>query len=231
MRHHVLGIGYLESEYDNVRAEWKNYDLDFCFVDTVEEAVCHFQKESCVCITVCADRIKNGSLDYLRQYNPPPVILISSACSLTQRANLLQRGAVDYLINATNQWQAAQSSGKDAVQYYLDSPDKASEPLTIVTAGELYFCLEYHTVEVRGIPVSLTPKEFDLLALMIAHPQRVYTYEIISEMVWNQIYDYSMHKTIINHISSLRNKLRVAPDLPKYIVTVSKVGFKFDCGK
>lgn len=172
MKNKVLGIGYMESEYEYVRREWLNHDVDFLFVDTVEEAVRRFLKSTYVCITVCMDRVGNGPLDYLRKYNPPPIILIPSGCSIEQRASLLQRGASDYLKNSTKLWPAAKNSGKDAVQFYLDSPEKATDPLTIVTAGDLYFCLEYRTVEVRGQSIELTAKEFDILALLITHPNR-----------------------------------------------------------
>ena len=140
MQHFVLGIGYNESEYEDVRKEWKSHDVGFSFVNSVEEAVCQLSKETYVCITVCIDRVGNGSLDYLRKYNAPPIILIPAGCSIPQRANLLQRGASDYLKKSTNLWPAAKSSGIDAVQYYLNNPQKATDPLTIVTAGDLYFC-------------------------------------------------------------------------------------------
>lgn len=228
MQHAVLGIGYLKSEYDDVRKEWKCHDVDFRFVDSVEDAVCQFTRETFVCITVCIDRVGNAPLDYLRKYNAPPIILIPTECSIEQRANLLQRGASDYLKNATSLWPAAQSSGKDPVQYYLDSQQKASDPLTIVTAGELYFCLEHRTVEVRGQPVELTPKEFDILALLITHPKRVFTFEMLIDQVWHDDYSFYSRKAIINHMSNLRKKLKVLPDIPEYVHSVHGVGYKFD---
>ena len=49
-------------------------------------------------------------------------------------------------------------------------------PLTIMDSGPLHFCLEYHEVEVAGQIVELTAKEFDILALLILNPRRVFTY-------------------------------------------------------
>jgi DNA-binding response OmpR family regulator len=225
----VLGIGYCESEYGTVRKEWKSHGVYFRFVNSVEEAVRRFLKEPYVCITICVDRVGNGPLDYLRRFNAPPIILIPSGCNIAQRASLLQRGASDYLKNATNQWQAAESSGKDAIQFYLDSAIKATDPLTIITDGVLYFCLETRTVEVLGRKIDLTPKEFEILALMIPHAQRVYTFEVLTYLIWGEEYQFDIHKkTIINHMSSLRRKLQVTPDVRNYIVSVSKAGYKFD---
>lgn len=226
--HIVLGIGYLESEYEPVRKAWRNHNVNFLFVGTVEEAIRRFIADTYVCLTICIDRVDSSTLGYLRQYNPPPIILIPTECSITQRATLLQRGASDYLKNSTNLWPAAESSGKDAVQYYLDSPQKASDPLTILTAGELYFCLEYRTVEVRGQSVNLTPKEFDILALLITHPKRVFTFNMTLELVWGAEYSDASRQMLWNHISRLRQKLRVEPDVPEFIKNVHGVGYKYD---
>ena len=227
MKHLVLSIGLPENEYEALRREWKEYHIGFRFVGTITEAVYWLSKEEYVCVSICADELDREQVQALRDANAPPIVLISLEKTAAQRAAYFHRGAADY-IHYTNRMQAAKSSGKDALRYYLDIEDKSGEPITILTYGELYFCLEYRTVEVRGIPVNLTPKEFDLLALLIAHPKRVYTFNVISELVWNEPYYPPIHRTIISHISSLRTKLKVARDIPNYIVNVSKIGYKFE---
>ena len=57
-------------------------------------------------------------------------------------------------------------------------------PLTEIQEGELYLCLEHRTVRVRERIINLTSKEFDILALLIANPKRVFTYELITDLVW-----------------------------------------------
>ena len=57
-------------------------------------------------------------------------------------------------------------------------------PLTEIQEGELYLCLEHRTVRVRERMINLTSKEFDILALLIANPKRVFTYELITDLVW-----------------------------------------------
>lgn len=56
------------------------------------------------------------------------------------------------------------SSEKDAIQ-----------PLTEIREGTLYFCKEQRLVSVHGQIIELTAKEFDILALLITHPRRVFT--------------------------------------------------------
>ena len=59
----------------------------------------------------------------------------------------------------------------------------SQEPLTIVDSGPLHFCLEFRSVELLGEHVSLTAKEFDILALLILNPRRVFTYEMIMDII------------------------------------------------
>ena len=102
------------------------------------------------------------------------------------------------------------------------------DPLTVITYGELSVCLEHRSVEVCGKEIDLTAKKFDILALMILNPKRVFTYEMIMDIVWHDKYDFYSRKTISNHVSNLRKKLSVSEDVPKYIKSVHSVGYKFD---
>ena len=69
-------------------------------------------------------------------------------------------------------------------------------PLTEIQEGELYLCLEHRTVRVRERIINLTSKEFDILALLIANPKRVFTYELITDLVWKEDCDFYSRKAI-----------------------------------
>lgn len=99
---------------------------------------------------------------------------------------------------------------------------------TEITEGDLYICLENRFVSVRDRTIELTAKEFDILALLAMHPKRVFTYEMITELVWKEEYATYSRKAIINHISNLRKKLKISPDTPDYIQSVHSVGYKFN---
>ena len=108
-------------------------------------------------------------------------------------------------------------------------PREHIEPaLTQIHKGDLHFCLEHRIVHVRGQEIDLTAKEFDILALLIMNPKRVFTYEMIVDIVWSENYDYYSRKAINNHISNLRKKLKIEPDIPDYIKSVHSIGYKFD---
>ena len=88
-------------------------------------------------------------------------------------------------------------------------PPQADQPFTEVREGDLYFCLEQRLVTVRGQAIPLTVKEFDIFALLILNPKRVFTYEMLLDLVWHEDYTYYSRKAINNHISNLRKKIRI----------------------
>jgi len=108
-----------------------------------------------------------------------------------------------------------------------DPLEHQKHPLTKIHEGDLYFCLEQRMVCVRDQEINLTAKEFDILALLIMNPKRVFTYEMIIDIVWHEDCDYYSRKAINNHVSNLRKKLKVEPDVPDYIKSVHSVGYKF----
>ena len=103
----------------------------------------------------------------------------------------------------------------------------AGQPLTEIREGDLYFCLEHRLVTVRDQEIALTVKEFDILALLIMNHKRVFIYELIADLIWNEDYTYYSRKAINNHVSNLRKKLRIRPDDPNYIKSVIGIGYKF----
>lgn len=111
-------------------------------------------------------------------------------------------------------------------QYFV--PKQADQSLTEIREGDLYFCLEQRLVTVRGQVIPLTVKEFEIFALLILNPKRVFTYEMLLDLVWHEDYTYYSRKAINNHVSNLRKKIRIAPDLPDYVKSVYGVGYKFD---
>lgn len=111
-------------------------------------------------------------------------------------------------------------------QYFF--PKQADQSLTEIREGDLYFCLEQRLVTVRGQAIPLTVKEFDIFALLILNPKRVFTYEMLLNLVWHEDYTYYSRKAINNHVSNLRKKIKITPDLPDYVKSVYGVGYKFD---
>ena len=153
--------------------------------------------------------------------------MLPAEYNAAQRYECVQRGAAQYISAARHRLEA-DMSGKDNMRYCLDLSDQERQPLTIITVKDLTFCLEYRTVEVRGQRIDLTAKEFDILALFITNQRRVFTYEMMMDLIWQEDYSYYSRKAVNNHISNLRRKIKIAPDVPDYVKSVYGVGYKFE---
>ena len=101
-------------------------------------------------------------------------------------------------------------------------------PFTEIEIGELYLCLEQRRVCVRNIEIHLTMKEFDFIVLLMMNPKRVFTYELLVDLIWHEDYAFYSRKAVNNHVSNLRKKLKIAPDIPDYVKSVYGVGYKFE---
>ena len=103
-----------------------------------------------------------------------------------------------------------------------------SQPLTEIREGDLYFCLEEREVAVQGKKVDLSVREFNALYLLLMNRRRVMTFETIAYQVWSEEYVEYELTAIHNIMSRLRQKLKISPDIPDYIISVRGVGYKFD---
>ena len=134
---------------------------------------------------------------------------------------------VNYLLDSQKQ-QKNPADSPFAISETNRGQTVIDEPFTEIRMGDLYFCQEQRLVYIGEQEIKLTAKEFDILALLITHPKRVFTYELIMELVWNEDYSYYSRKAINNHISNLRRKIKVSPDVPDYVKSVYGVGYKFE---
>ena len=92
------------------------------------------------------------------------------------------------------------------------------------SVGNLVIDFERYEVHVKGAPVDLTYKEFELLRFLATHPGKVFTREVLLDKVWG--YDfYGGTRTVDVHIRRLRAKLETGG--ATYIETVRHVGYKF----
>ena len=88
---------------------------------------------------------------------------------------------------------------------------------------------EAHRAWLHDRELDLTPKEFDLLALLVAEAGRVVPRQRIMREVWDEHW-YGPTRTLDVHVSTLRRKLGDDPAAPRLITTVRGVGFRFETG-
>ena len=86
-----------------------------------------------------------------------------------------------------------------------------------------------HVVRRGGEVVRLRPKEFQLLAMLAAHPGRAYTRRQLLDRVWGAGHAGDP-RTVDVHVRWLRSKLEARPDAPEHLVTVRGLGYRLDPG-
>ena len=103
---------------------------------------------------------------------------------------------------------------------------KEEESAKVVECRGLKIDCESRRVHIHGKEVNLTAKEFDLLELLVFHPNKVYSREDLLNTVWG--YDYPGDaRTVDVHIRRLREKIEVNPGVPDYVHTKWGVGYYF----
>jgi DNA-binding response OmpR family regulator len=162
--------------------------------------------------------------EFLRQYRrekQTPVIVITAKEEETDAVLGLELGADDYVVKPFRMRELV-----SRVRAVLRRGEVAADPNRILSAGDLNLDPATHTLLVRGAHADLTPLEFDLLALLMSAPGRVFTRQQISERLADSGFT-GLDRTLNVHIRNLRAKIESNPAEPEYIETVFGVGYRF----
>ncbi|MGD9792211.1 MAG: response regulator transcription factor [Acidimicrobiia bacterium] len=164
----------------------------------------------------------------LRERGSTPIIVISARGEEIDRVLLLELGADDYLVKPFGMRELV--ARVRAVMRRTEAASASPEQIAataranaVYEVGEVVCDVRSRRVTAKGEPVELTPKEFDLLAMLMAEPGRVFRRQEILETVWDPHW-YGPSKTIDVHLAAVRRKLGDAIT----IATVRGVGFRIE---
>jgi two-component system, OmpR family, response regulator RegX3 len=162
----------------------------------------------------------------IRSRSRVPIIMVTAKSSEIDTVVGLEVGADDY-VSKPYRLRELVARMRAALRR---APPPA--PATAASAGALEVgdvCLdpERHEVFVRGEPVTLPLKEFELLAVLLENAGRVLTRDVLIDRVWGADY-VGDTKTLDVHIKRLRAKVEVDPSKPRSIVTIRGLGYKFE---
>jgi two-component system response regulator RegX3 len=159
----------------------------------------------------------------LRARSTVPVIMLTAKDSEVDKVVGLELGADDYV---TKPYSARELVARiRAVLRRQGEPDELV-PST-VEAGPVRLDVDRHVVSVGGEPVALPLKEFELLELLLRNAGRVLTRGQLIDRVWGSDY-VGDTKTLDVHVKRLRAKVEPDPAVPRHIVTVRGLGYKFE---
>ncbi len=155
----------------------------------------------------------------LREWTSLPIIILSVRGAEAEKIAALDAGADDYLTKPFGTGELL--ARMRAAVRRASSP--AGEPL--FTTGGLRVDLARRLVTVDEAAVQLTPTEYDLLRLLVAHAGKVLTHRQLLREVWGAGYETEAHMLRVN-ISNLRRKIEPDPARPRYILTEPGVGYR-----
>jgi DNA-binding response OmpR family regulator len=155
-----------------------------------------------------------------------PVLMLTARSSDIDKVMGLESGADDYLTKPFSvQELLARIKAIFRRMDAMAAPRETSE-CVIDAAGGLRIDTTTREVFIRGRPLSLTHKEFDLLLHFVENRGRVYSRAQLLDAVWG--YDHERYEHSVNcHINRLRTKIEEDPGKPKLLLTVWGVGYKF----
>jgi two-component system KDP operon response regulator KdpE len=157
----------------------------------------------------------------VRERSNIPIIVLSVRGEEKTKIEALDAGADDYVTKpfSVNELLARVRANLRRV---VANDEEVSAP---IEEGVFYISAEARQVKVSGKEVHLTPKEFDLLAFMARHPNKVLTHRVLLNAVWGSE-SVQQPEYLRVFINQLRKKIEPG-ETPKYIVTDPWVGYRF----
>jgi len=159
----------------------------------------------------------------VRESSAVPIIMLTARGEEFDRVLGFELGADDYLVKP---FSTRELVARVKALLRRAGGSLGKEPSAELKFGIIKIDKDKHRVSVGGEPISLTPREFELLHFLAKNPGRVFSREQLMETVWG--YDfYGDARTVDTHIKKLREKL-ADPQAKAMLVTVWGVGYKFD---
>jgi two-component system, OmpR family, response regulator RegX3 len=157
----------------------------------------------------------------IRSSSDVPIIMVTAKDSEADKVAGLELGADDYVTKPFSMRELI-----SRVRANLRRTRSSSREDEILLGGDVSMDVSRHEVAVRGEPVALPPKEFELLEAFLRRKGRLLTREFLIEEVWGPDY-FGDTRTLDVHVKRLRRKIEDDPHEPAHLQTVRGLGYKF----
>jgi DNA-binding response OmpR family regulator len=162
----------------------------------------------------------------LRRDDPDvPVLILSAKGQESDKVAGLQLGADDYMVKPFSLKELL--ARIDALLRRRRARGETGAARAARRAGHVEVDLTSRRASAGGRPLELTAREFDLLAYLVAHPERVHSREQLLEAVWGSRY-FGTARTVDNFVARLRAHIGDDAEHPRHLETVRGVGYRFN---
>ncbi len=158
----------------------------------------------------------------IRARSAVPIVILTAKDAEADKVAGLELGADDYVTKPFSMRELV--SRVRAHLRRAGMPAPAAEE--VLRGGPVEMDVARHEVRVRGEPVALPPKEFELLEAFLRRRGRLLTREFLIEEVWGPDY-FGDTRTLDVHVKRLRRKIERDPHRPEHLLTVRGLGYKF----
>jgi len=161
----------------------------------------------------------------LRAVSQVPIIVLSAKGEEKTKVEALDLGADDFVTKPFGIDELLARVRASLRRANTPSLNQATP--TILESGDFHVDLESREITVRGKPIHLTPKEFDLLVYFIKHSGKVLTHRTLLAALWGGNY-VEQNEYLRVFVGNLRKKIEPDAASPRYILTEPWIGYRFD---
>ena len=159
----------------------------------------------------------------IRTWSTVPIIMLTAKTGEVDKVVGLEVGADDYVTKPFSSRELVARIKANLRRAQMQAQQAQEERLAV---GDVVMDVGTRRVTVRDREVTLSPKEFDLLKVLLSHPGRVLGRDFLLNQVWGEDF-FGDTRTLDVHIRWLREKIEQDPSKPEYIQTVHGVGYRF----
>jgi two-component system, OmpR family, phosphate regulon response regulator PhoB len=159
-------------------------------------------------------------LSAIRGSSDVPVILLTGRVDEVDRVLGLELGADDYVVKPFSPRELA-SRARAILRRVAPDPKRALD------FGELCIDVKAREVQVRGAPVTLTAREYDLLVFLARSPRQVFSHGELLAQVWQSSTEWQDPATVTEYVRRIRAKIEIDRNQPRWIRTVRAAGYAF----
>ena len=163
-----------------------------------------------------------AGLDLLRQMravnDAVPIVVLSSRADEAGKVQALDSGADDFVtkpFGIEELLARLRAALRHQLQVHGERP--------VFRAGDLSFDLVRRIVKVGDKEIKLSPKEFDLLRILVQHAGKVLTHKFLLGELWDELTDAQYLRV---YVRQLRQKIEADPERPHYVLTETGVGYR-----
>jgi two-component system, OmpR family, KDP operon response regulator KdpE len=157
----------------------------------------------------------------LRSWSQVPIVILSAIGEERQKVEALDAGADDYV---------TKPFGMDELLARMRAALRRNAPVEeepVITTNAFTVDLATKRISRHGEDVHLTPTEWGMVELLVRNPQKLVSQRQILQTVWGPQYEKETNYLRV-HIASIRRKLEPDPSQPRYFITESGMGYRFE---